>query len=104
MAKFNSIEELLALRPNGKKPVRDKTSRPHEYSSLPDQHVKTYKFKRVKNSDCGWEIDEKDQRVDVPGQIDLIEKDGEEDKENVKEKDIFLSTGSLKITGYGRDL
>lgn len=79
MAHFKSVEELLALRPktNAKtnNSTREDLSRVREVLSQPDLNVKTYKFKRVKNSNCGWEVDYQDQKVDVPNQIDLTKEE-----------------------------
>ena len=74
LAKFNSAEELLALRPKAESkhsPIIDRSTR--DILSPIDQMVKTYKFKRVKNSACGWEVDYSDQKEDIPGQLDLTE-------------------------------
>ena len=83
MAHFKSVEELLVLRPkaNRRQTVDTSThedlSRVREVLSQPDLNVKTYKFKRVKNSTCGWEVDYQDQKVEIPNQIDLIKEDND---------------------------
>ncbi len=81
MAHFKSAEELLALRPKPSRrqtadnSTREDLSRVREVLSQPDLNVKTYKFKRVKNSNCGWEVDYQDQKVDIPNQIDLTKEE-----------------------------
>lgn len=59
MARFNSAEELIALRPKSNN-NKAATRSVREVLSQSDGNIKTYKFKRVKNSTCGWEVDYRD--------------------------------------------
>lgn len=67
----NSIEDYLKNRPDAPAPKIKKEQR---FRSLaPNPSIKTYTFKRTKNSSYGWEVDYtiEHNRVEIEGQLDL---------------------------------
>jgi len=72
MVKFKSVESLIALRTN-RKQVSESLSTTQTRDISSRLGIKPHKFK--KKGDYCWEVDNKDQKEEIPGQLDLMEKE-----------------------------